>query len=304
MLFPKIHPIYFSVVFTVMLMMALTLLSYRKISAVLKWLCATLLVYVLIPFITKENWSQVLKATFTPTIRFDKDFISVLVAILGTTISPYLFFWQANISIEDMQMKQQSGLNKDILIDMRTDVFSGMFFSNLVMFFIILTTGAVLFKAGIHQIDTVDQAAKALEPLAGENAYLLFAVGVIGTGLLAIPVLSGSISYMFSEVFGFKEGLNKKFHEAKPFYIIMGFSLILGLSLEYLGIKPVKALIYSAILYGVTAPVSLAIILHLANNKKVMGHYKNGLLGNVLGFTTLLFMSIAAILLLYYQFWY
>jgi Mn2+/Fe2+ NRAMP family transporter len=171
-----------------------------------------------------------------------------------------------------------------------------------VMFFIILTTGTVLFKGGIYQIDTVEQAAQALKPLAGESAYLLFAVGVIGTGLLAIPVLGGALSYIVTETFGWKEGLDKKFHEAKAFYIVIAVSLIIGLSLEYIGITPIKALIYSAVLYGLTAPVLIAIILHIANNKKVMGANTNNKLSNILGFTTLILMSAAAIVLLYLQF--
>jgi len=136
------------------------------------------------------------------------------------------------------------------------------------MFFIILTTGTVLFKDGVYQIDTVEQAAIALKPLAGNFAYLLFAIGVIGTGLLAIPVLSGSLSYIITETFGWEQGLDKKFHEARAFYIVMAISLLLGLSLNYIGISPVKALIYTAILYGITAPVLIAIILHISNNKK------------------------------------
>ena len=184
---------------------------------------------------------------------------------------------------------------------MKQDVDFGMLFSNLVMFFIILTTGTVLFNGGIHQIDTVEQAAQALKPLAGNSAYLLFAIGVIGTGLLAIPVLTGSLSYMISEIAGWEEGLDKKFHEAKAFYTIIAISLILGLSLNYIGISPVKALIYSAILYGLTAPVLIAIILHISNNKKVMGKFTNGRMSNFLGFTTLVLMTVAAVVLIYMQ---
>jgi Mn2+/Fe2+ NRAMP family transporter len=169
------------------------------------------------------------------------------------------------------------------------------------MFFIILTTGTVLFNAGIHQIDTVEQAAQALKPLAGNAAYLLFAVGVIGTGLLAIPVLSGSLSYIVTETFGWTEGLDKKFNQAKPFYIIIAISLLVGLSLNYIGISPIKALIYSAILYGLTAPILIVIILHICNNKKVMGEHTNGKVSNVLGFATLILMTIAAVGLLYLQ---
>jgi Mn2+/Fe2+ NRAMP family transporter len=169
------------------------------------------------------------------------------------------------------------------------------------MFFIILTGGTVLFGGGIHRIDTVEQAAQALKPLAGNSAYLLFAIGVIGTGLLAVPVLSGSLSYIMTETFGWEEGLDKKFHEAKAFYVIIAISLLLGLSLNYIGISPIKALIYSAILYGLTAPVLIAIILHIANNRNVMGKYTNGKVSNIFGFLTLLIMSFAAVALVYMQ---
>jgi hypothetical protein len=176
-----------------------------------------------------------------------------------------------------------------------------MTFSGVVMFFIILTTGTVLFKGGIHQIDTVEQAAMALKPLAGNFAYWLFAIGVIGTGLLAIPVLSGSLSYIITETFGWEKGLDKKFHEAKAFYIVMAISLVLGLSLNYIGISPVKALIYTAILYGLTAPVLIAIILHISNNKAVMGNFTNSHTANILGFAALAIMTIAAVVLIYLQ---
>jgi Mn2+/Fe2+ NRAMP family transporter len=184
---------------------------------------------------------------------------------------------------------------------MKQDVDFGMSFSGLVMFFIILTTGTVLFNSGIHQIDTVEQAALALKPLAGNFAYILFAVGIIGTGLLAIPVLSGSLSYIITETFGWEQGLDKKFHEAKAFYIVIAISLLLGLSLNYIGISPIKGLIYSAILYGITAPVLIAIILHISNNKKIMGEYTNSKMANILGFSALVIMTLAAVALVYLQ---
>lgn len=190
-------------------------------------------------------------------------------------------------------------VNKRIIHEMRLDVDLGMLFSNLVMFFIILTAGSVLFNGNIHQIDTVEQAAKALKPLAGNAAYLLFAAGIIGTGLLAIPVLSGSLSYIITESFGWKEGLDKKYYQAKAFYLIIAISLILGLSLNYIGISPIKALIYSAVLYGLTAPVLIAIILHISNNKKIMGKNTNGKTSNFLGFLALILMSLAAVILIY-----
>ena len=205
------------------------------------------------------------------------------------------------MEVEDRKTKKTLVLNKKIMQDMKQDVDFGMLFSNLVMFFIILTTGTVLFNGGIHQINTVEQAAQALKPLAGNFAYALFAIGIIGTGFLAIPVLSGSLSYIITETFGWEQGLDKKFHEAKAFYLVISVSLVLGLLMNYIGISPVKALIYSAILYGLTAPILIAIILHIANNKKVMGEYTNGKLSNILGFTTLVVMTVAAVVMIYLQ---
>ena len=300
LLFPSIDATYFSVVFTVILLALIIYLPYQKIASILKYLCIVMLVYFIVPFLYKQDFKEILKATFIPTIRFDKEFIAILVGILGTTISPYLFFWQASVEVEEMKSrKKQLMVNKKIINDMKQDVDFGMSFSGLVMFFIILTTGTVLFKAGVHQIDTVEQAAVALKPLAGNMAYLLFAVGVIGTGLIAIPVLCGSVSYIFAETFEWEQGLDKKFHEAKGFYVIIAISLILGLSLNYIGISPIDALIYTAILYGLTAPVLIAIILHISNNKKIMGEFVNSRIINIIGFGALIIMTAAAGALVY-----
>ena len=300
LLFPSIDATYFSVVFTVILLALIIYLPYQKIASILKYFCIVMLVYFIVPFLYKQDFKEILKATFIPTIRFDKEFIAILVGILGTTISPYLFFWQASVEVEEMKSrKKQLMVNKKIINDMKQDVDFGMSFSGLVMFFIILTTGTVLFKAGVHQIDTVEQAAMALKPLAGNMAYLLFAIGVIGTGLIAIPVLCGSVSYIFAETFGWEQGLDKKFHEAKAFYVIIAISLALGLSLNYIGISPIDALIYTAILYGLTAPVLIAIILHISNNKKIMGEFVNSRTTNILGFAALIIMTAAAGALVY-----
>jgi len=299
-LFPSVHAAYFSVGFTALLLVSIVSLPYQKIASYLKYLCIVLLVYLIVPFLYKQDWIAVLKATVIPTIKFDKDFISILVAILGTTISPYLFFWQATMEVEDKKQRHLI-VNKRVIDEMKKDVDFGMLFSNVVMFFLILTTGSVLFNGGIHQIDTVEQAAQALKPLAGNLAYLLFAVGVIGTGLLAIPVLSGSLSYIMAETFGWKQGLDKKFHQAKGFYIVIIISLVAGLSLIYIGLSPIKALIYSAILYGLTAPVLIAIILHISNNKKIMGKNTNGKWSNILGVAAFVLMSAAAVVLVYMQ---
>ena len=303
LLFPKVEATYFSVIFTILLLVLIVYLPYHRIAAILKYLCLVLLVYLVVPFLFHQDWLLILKSTFIPTIHFNKEFMGILVGILGTTISPYLFFWQASMEVEEMKHKKRHLMvNKRIINEMKQDVDFGMSFSGLVMFFIILTTGTVLYSSGVRQIDTVEQAALALKPLAGNLAYLLFAIGVIGTGLLAIPVLSGSLSYIITETFGWEQGLDKKFHEAKAFYIVIAISLILGLSLNYIGISPIKALIYTAILYGLTAPVLIAIILHVSNNKSIMGKFTNSTLANILGFVALFVMTLASGVLLYLQF--
>ena len=324
LMFPSISPMIFSVVFTMLLLIVIVYLPYHKIVAVLKYLCLSLFLYIAVPFFTHPNWGNVFRHTFIPTIKFDKEFIEILVAILGTTISPYLFFWQVTMEAEDVKSsrqlilartkivkseedittteKKESNFISLLIKKMRLDVNLGMLLSNMVMFFIILATGTALFANGITQIDTVEQAAKALEPVAGKASYLIFTIGVIGTGFLAIPVLSGSLSYIVSETFGWKGDLDKSFKQAKPFYIVIIISLVLGLLINYLGISPIQALLYTAILYGLTSPILIAIVLHISNNKKIMKENTNSKLSNFLGFLTLIVMTAAAVALIYLQF--
>jgi NRAMP (natural resistance-associated macrophage protein)-like metal ion transporter len=303
LLFPAIPAFGFSLAFTIIMMVVIIAWPYQKIEGILKWFCLSILLYLIVPFLVKVNWKDVLIATFVPHIEMNKNFIQMVVAILGTTISPYLFFWQATMEAEDSgHQKTQLIVDKRIFRNMAADVNTGMFASNLVMLFIILTTGVVLHNAGIKDINTVDQAAKALAPLAGKFSYIFFALGVIGTGFLAIPVLAGSLSYMLAESFGWQEGLDKKFHEAKAFYIVIIFALLVGLLINILGISPMKALIYTAILYGVTSPVMIAVVMHIGNNKKIMNNFTNSLLSNTLGMITFIVMTMAAIALIYFQF--
>ncbi|SEW53863.1 NRAMP family divalent metal transporter [Chitinophaga arvensicola] len=303
MIFPAIPVSVFCVLVTAIMMFIIIQYSYQKIAMILKWLCLSLLLYIIVPFMIKQDWAQVAKNTFIPTIQYNKDFFSIIVAILGTTISPYLFFWQTTMEAEDQQHNGKGiVVDKKILGDMKTDVNTGMLFSNMVMFFIILTAGSVLYPAGVREIDTVDQAAKALQPLAGKLTYLIFASGVLGTGLLAIPVLAGSQSYMLAETLGWSAGLDKKFAQAKPFYISIIVSLIVGLSLDFLGVSPIKALLYTAIAYGLTAPVMIVMIMHIGNNKKIMKEFTNSRLSNVLGALTLILMTAAAVAMIYFLF--
>lgn len=303
LLIPAVPVFAFSTLFTAILIYVIIRFQYQQIAAILKWLCLVLLFYIIVPFLTKPHWAAVLHHTLVPEVHLNKDFIQILVAILGTTISPYLFFWQATMSAEDINQKKQTVIvNKRLLDKVKTDVYFGMGASNVVMYFTILATGVVLYNAHIRQIDTVEQAAKALEPLAGKTAYLIFALGILGTGFLAIPVLAGSISYMTGETFGWKVGLERRFGRAKAFYFSIILSLLTGLSLDFVGISPIQALIYTAILYGITAPVMIVIVIHIGNNKAVMGRFVNGKWSNILGWITFALMTIAAIALLYYQF--
>ena len=296
MLIPAVPSSVFSTCIGIFLSYYIVVLPYAKIAMYLKWFCLSLLCYILVPFLTDQNWTQVLKSTFMPTIIWNREYMLMIIGILGTTISPYLFFWQTSMEVEEVQEKKLV-VDKRIIQGMQTDIKTGIFFSNLVFFFIILSTGNVLHEAGITEIQTVDQAALALKPLAGKMTYLLFAVGVLGTGMLAIPVLAGSVSYMVSEAFNWQEGLNKKFHEAKGFYIIMILSIVIAMAINFIGISPVKALVLTAIIYGLTAPLIIFVILLVSNNKKIMGKYTNSKWSNLFGIAALLLMVCAIIIL-------
>lgn len=298
LLLPQVPGYVFSILFTLLLMYALVIWNYHKIAIVLKWLCITLFSYLIIPFLSHTDWKDVFIGTFTPRFENSAAYFMALVAILGTTISPYLFFWQASMEVEEVHDKHLV-VDKRIIRDMNSDIKGGLMLTNVVFFFIILTAGSVLFNAGIHSVDTVEEAAQALKPLAGNFAYALFALGVLGTGFLAIPVLAGSLSYMLAETFGWEEGLDKKFHQAKGFYVTLIISLLVGLGINFIGLSPVKALIYTAVLYGITAPVLIGLVLHISNNKKIMGDYVNKFWSNFLGGLTFILMVAAAGVLLY-----
>jgi NRAMP (natural resistance-associated macrophage protein)-like metal ion transporter len=303
LLIPGIPPFVFSIIFTALLIPSIILWPYKKIAAVMKYLCLILLVYMIVPLVVNTDWANALRSSFLPKINWNKNYVTILVAILGTTISPYLFIWQASIEVEHLKKEEEGFIvNKKLLKDMRFDIGYGMFYSNLIMFFIILTAGTVLFNGGVKQIDTVEQAAGALKPLAGNFACILFSLGIIGTGFLAIPVLAGSLSYAMAETFEWEQGLDKKYKEAKPFYWVIAISLIIGLLIHYIGISPIQALIYTAILYGLTAPVLIAIIMMICNNKKIMGDFVNGFWSNTLGSITLLLMTVAGVALIWFYF--
>jgi Mn2+/Fe2+ NRAMP family transporter len=308
LLIPQVPSNLFVFLFAILIPASIVFFSYKSLEKIMKWLTLVLLSYFVVPFLVSQNLVEVFKATIIPQFQFSKEFISIFVALLGTTISPYLFFWEASQEVEEHELQSElhhhdpNKIGRGEIKQMRKDNLIGMFFSNLAMYFIILTAAVVLFKNGLTEISTVDQAAQALKPLAGDWAYFLFSIGVIGTGFLAIPVLAGACSYLLTETFNLPKGINKKFHEAKSFYFIIIISVLLGLGMNVLQIDPVQALIFTAIVYGVIAPILIGVILHICNNPKIMGIHKNGWLSNTFSILGLLLMSVAAIALLWTTF--
>lgn len=292
----------FLVVFMGLIVLILEILiPYRQYSKYLKWLVVALFAYIITGLIIDMNWTTLLKDTIIPNINFNKEHILMITAILGTTISPYLFFWETSQEIEEeiaegkTTVHQRRGTNKNEIKRMRFDVWAGMFLSNLVMFFIIAVCANTLFKNGITDIKTASDAAIALKPLAGNFAFLLFGLGIVGTGLLAIPTLAGSASYALSESFGWKEGLYRKFDKARAFYGVIAISIVIGILLNFIGIDPIKALIYSAIANGVISPIILITIVQISSKEKIMGRFKNSPLAKTIGWLTVVVMSMAAI---------
>jgi len=270
---------------------------YTRYAKYLKWLALVLLAYVLSALMARLDWSNILSRAVVPSITFTKEQLLLICAILGTTISPYLFFWQTSQEIEEQVMvgktsiASRKGASKADVKSMRTDVWTGMFLSNIVMFFIIAASGAVLYSNGITNIESAAQAAEALRPFAGNATYWLFAIGIIGTGLLAIPVLAGSSSYAIAESLGWRHGLNRKLKQAYAFYGVIIISMLVGLGLNFIGLDPIKALIYSAVANGIVAPIVLFLIVIISSNKRIMGEWVNKRSTTFLGWVVTLIMA-------------
>ncbi|NCU28335.1 MAG: divalent metal cation transporter [Candidatus Moranbacteria bacterium] len=277
------------------------LIPYKTYSKYLKWLVFAIFAYVVTGLIIKMSWSKLIIDTIVPSINFSKDQLLIIAGVLGTTISPYLFFWQTSEEVEEeivegrTSIKSRLGATKEEVSEMRFDIWTGMFLSNLVMFFIIAVCSHTLFVSGINDIKTASDAAQALRPLAGSWATILFAVGIIGTGLLSIPVLAGSTAYAISESFGWKEGLYRKFKSAHAFYLVIIVSVLIGIILNFSGVNPIKALIYSAILNGIVSPFILFFIVKISSNKKIMGEHKNNKIVSFVGWFTVALMFASAI---------
>lgn len=287
---------------TLGIVISIIYLPYQKIAGIFKWLALVLLAYVITFFVVRVDYGKVLTAALLPDFSavFTPNYLLVLMGVLGTTISPYLFFWEASEETEELKSNHRT-VGSRTLVAEKEDTIIGMLYSNLVTFFIIAVTGSVLYSAGVTNITTAAEAATALRPLAGDFAYVLFAIGIIGTGMLAIPILAGSAGYAVSETFGFSEGLNKKFNQAKSFYAVIIISVVLGFLLTFLGIPPMKYLLYSAVLNGLISPILIVIILLIANNKKIMGERVNGTIENLLVIATLILMTVCAVSLLLFR---
>ncbi|HEY6829903.1 MAG TPA: Nramp family divalent metal transporter [Gemmatimonadaceae bacterium] len=300
-----IPSIWFVPAFALLILFVLIFASYERMTRVLKWMTLALFAYVLAAFLARPDPVAILTNTFVPRIEWSRDFLFMLVAILGTTISPYLFFWQAAQSAEqDAYWRQrligrpQRALQRELRAATR-DVNAGMFFSNAIMFFIILTAAATLHAAGVTDVETAAEAASALKPIAGAGAAALFTIGLVGTGMLGVPVLAGSAAYAVAEAAAWRAGMDEKVHTARHFYGVIAVAMIAGMLLNFSHVNPIRLLIWSAVINGLLAPPMIVIILVVCNNSAVMGAHRNGRWLNVLGVIAALAMFIAAGALIY-----
>lgn len=291
----------FILVFGVGITLVTVYASYATFSRCLKWLTAVLFAYIAAAILARPDWFAVLRATVVPEFQWNQGAVATLVAILGTTISPYLFFWQASQEVEEDKARgkrtvaQRRGASPHQLADARLDVNTGMFFSNIVMYFIILATATTLFRAGHHDIQSAKQAAEALRPLAGDAAYLLFGLGLIGTGLLAVPVLAGSASFAVAEIFNWSAGLDLKPRRARRFYLVLAGAIVCGMVLDVFNTNPIRILFLSAVLNGLLAPPLMLLVMLVGNNRKIMGGEVNGFWLNLLGWLATAVMVAAAL---------
>jgi len=299
-----IKPYYFPPIYTTAIVCLLLWSSYRHIATIFKWMTPVLLAYVVTAFLAKPDWPSVLRATLLPQLQWSNAYLSVFVAVIGTSISPYLFFWQATQEVEEDRDKgrttveQRKGATRKELRFSRQDVISGMSFSQGIMFFIILTTAATLHTHGVTQISSAQQAAEALRPLAGNGAYVLFTLGIVGTGMLSVPVLAGSTAYAISEAAAWRNSLKDRPRTAPRFYMVLGASMVLGLVVNYFGFGAVQMLFWSAVINGVLAPPLIILVVLLSSNPRVLGKRVSHPAVRALGWLAAAVMAGAAVAML------
>lgn len=280
--------------------------QYHTYVKFLKWLSLSLFAYIIAGFIIHPAWLEVFRSAVVPQFQLSKEYVFAMVAVFGTTISPYLFFWQASEEVEQEKLEKAKQDQKSTNIrigKMRTDVGIGMAFANVAFFFIVLTTAQVLFKNGITEVQSAKEAAMALKPIAGNYAYLLFTLGIIGTGLLGIPVLAGSGAYAISEVLKWREGLELKFNQARGFYFVIICSILVGLLLNLIGVNPIKGLYWAAFINGVIALPLLFLIMLVGNNKKIMGEETHPWWVKVFGWGAIGFMALTVLTMILFHFY-
>ena len=298
---------YILIFLTLFTILTQVFIPYKTYVIFLKYFALTILAYVVAAFFINQNWHTVFLSTIIPHIEWNRAYLLNITAMLGTTISPYLFFWQASEEVEEQLLNGKlavmgegvPNITQNDVSQMRSNTAFGMLISNIITFFIIITAAGTLGKEGLTSVTSAAQVAASLEPLAGKSASLLFTLGIVGTGLLAIPVLAGSAGYAIAEAFGWQEGLGKTFNEAKGFYLIIILSILVGVFVNLSSISPITMLYYAAILNGLLAPILMVLILLIANNKNILGERTNGLLGNILGVTITLVMSFLTLYFLY-----
>jgi NRAMP (natural resistance-associated macrophage protein)-like metal ion transporter len=277
--------------------------SYRRFASLVKWLTLVLFLYIVSGFAARPDWGQVLRGTLIPHLSLSKDFLSSAVAILGTTISPYMFFWIASQEVEEEEGNTGPDLDDHPATapaaerGRRVDVITGMAYANVVFYFIILANAATLGAHGV-KIQTAAQAAEALTPIVGHFDTVLFAVGLIGAGLIAVPVLAGAAAYPLAELFNWKEGLDHPLRKAPGFYAILSVAIAVGVGLNFLGVDPVKALVYAAVLQGFLAPILLVLLTMIARDGELMGPHRNGWFDTTFGFVAAAVMAVAAVALI------
>lgn len=277
--------------------------SYRRFASLIKWLTLVLFLYVVSGVVAGPDWVRVVKGTFVPRLSFSSDFLAAAVAILGTTISPYMFFWITSQEVQEEGEREGPDLDDDPVTapraehNRRIDVISGMGYANVVFYFIVLANAATLGASGI-KVRTAAQAARALSPIVGRFDTVIFAVGLVGAGLIAVPVLAGSAAYPLAELFGWKEGLDNPLRRAPGFYAALSMAIVVGVALNFLGVDPVKALVYAAVLQGFLAPILLVLLTLVARDRRVMGPHRNGWFDTAFGFLAAGVMAAAAIALL------
>ncbi len=303
--------VWLTLFFTIGIVLLEVLIPYKYYSKILKWLCLSLFSYVITAFVVTQPWLEILNHVLIPRFEMSAGFFLTIVAVLGTTISPYLFFWEPSQEVEEQiehRWRKNHGalqITNHRVRSFRKDNFIGMLFSSTIAFFIMITAASTLHVRGITDVPDAASAAAALEPLvqsfpyAGMIAKTIFALGIIGTGLLAVPVLAGSSAYAVSEALGIEEGLHRKVIKAKGFYAVIAAATMFGLFINFVGIDPIKALIYAAIVNGVMAVPLIFIIIRICNNKKIMGEHTNGALSNSVGFATLAFMLAAVLAMIF-----